>query len=63
MKEILDSSQVWSSYRDQKHDLFISDTSHAGYLTGPVGVAGYLTQGASSPALSANPPPIDHHDD
>jgi len=63
VNEILDSSQVWSSYRDQKHDLFISDTSHAGYLTGPVGVAGYLTQGANSPALSANPPPIDHHDD
>eukprot|EP00794_Sanderia_malayensis_P017835 gene17835-19618_t len=60
---ILESSQVWSSYRDQKHDLFISDSSHAGYLTGPVGVAGYLTQGSSSPALSAAPPPIDHTDD
>eukprot|EP00795_Rhopilema_esculentum_P013369 gene13369-4225_t len=60
---ILEGSQIWSSYRDQKHDLFISESSHAGYLTGPVGVAGYLTQGANSPALSANPPPIDHHDD
>ena len=31
---ILDNSPTWKEYKDQKHDLFISDTSIAGYLTG-----------------------------
>lgn len=31
---ILDKSPVWREYREQKHDLFISDTPIAGYLTG-----------------------------
>ncbi|XP_038048790.1 dnaJ homolog subfamily C member 13-like isoform X3 [Patiria miniata] len=55
--EILEKSSVWSSYRDQKHDLFLSNTNVSGYLTGP-GVAGYLTQGTPSTVPSA-PPPID----
>ncbi|CAB3992239.1 dnaJ homolog subfamily C member 13-like [Paramuricea clavata] len=58
--EILDKSEVWASYRDQKHDLFISDRNVAGYLTGPMGVAGYLTQGAAnSNAMPNKPPPIE----
>jgi len=32
--EILDKSPVWKEYRDQRHDLFITDTNIAGYLTG-----------------------------
>ena len=31
---ILEKSTVWRDYKDQKHDLFISDTPIAGYLTG-----------------------------
>lgn len=60
---ILDKSPVWKDYKDQKHDLFISDSSLAGYLTGP-GVAGYLTSGVR-PNLPDAPPPLDtgHHDD
>ena len=64
MNSILEASPVWSSFRDQKHDLFLSDTPIAGYLTGPVGVAGYLTAGpSSSPAAMSRPPPIEKNDD
>ncbi|XP_023933252.1 dnaJ homolog subfamily C member 13-like [Lingula anatina] len=58
---ILSESSVWKEYKDQKHDLFISDNKVAGYLTGP-GVAGYLTAGTSSNMPSAPPPvfPQDH---
>lgn len=59
VNEILSRSSVWSAFKDQKHDLFISDSQTAGYLTGP-GVAGYLTAGASSSAMSNLPPPVDH---
>lgn len=31
---ILDKSTVWADYKDQKHDLFISNAPVAGYLTG-----------------------------
>lgn len=31
---ILERSKVWADYKDQKHDLFISNTPIAGYLTG-----------------------------
>jgi DnaJ family protein C protein 13 len=31
---ILDKSAVWSEYKDQRHDLFISSAPRAGYLTG-----------------------------
>ncbi|XP_056011194.1 dnaJ homolog subfamily C member 13-like isoform X2 [Ostrea edulis] len=61
---ILDKSPVWREYKDQKHDLFISDTPIAGYLTGPTGpsVAGYLTAGTRS-TMPDRPPPVDRHDD
>lgn len=59
--EILDESEVWASYKDQKHDLFISDRNVAGYLTGPMGVAGYLTQGsANANSIPSKPPPIEN---
>ena len=32
--EILDSYPVWKEYKEQNHDLFISDRPTAGYLTG-----------------------------
>ncbi|XP_005092836.1 dnaJ homolog subfamily C member 13 isoform X2 [Aplysia californica] len=63
--EILDKSAVWKDYKDQRHDLFITDTNIAGYLTGPTGpsVAGYLTAGTMRSAMPDAPPPIDHHED
>lgn len=61
INKILEASSVWASYRDQKHDLFISDKpAVAGYLTGTAGVAGYLTMGSSNPSTISNvPPPVD----
>lgn len=59
IRELLDASNVWSAYKDQKHDLFLTQSTVAGYLTGPTGVAGYLTAGtssANSASLSAPPP-------
>lgn len=55
---ILEQSQVWSEYKDQKHDLFITNTNVAGYLTASSmpGVAGYLTQGSRS--MPNIPPPV-----
>lgn len=32
--QILDKSPVWKEFRDQRHDLFITDSTIAGYLTG-----------------------------
>ncbi len=64
--EILEKSPVWSAYKDQKHDLFLSNTTVSGYLTGPSGVAGYLTAGSSSSANNANssaPPPLEPPED
>lgn len=34
VNSILEKSNIWSEYKDQKHDLFISSTPVAGYLTG-----------------------------
>ncbi|XP_064389866.1 dnaJ homolog subfamily C member 13-like [Halichondria panicea] len=64
--EILEKSPVWSAYKDQKHDLFLTNTTVSGYLTGPSGVAGYLTAGSSSSANNANssaPPPLEPPED
>ena len=64
MNSILEASAVWSTFRDQNHDLFIQNTTVAGYLTGPVATAGYLTAGPAhqSTAAASAPPPIDHDD-
>nr|XP_029517223.1 dnaJ homolog subfamily C member 13-like isoform X2 [Oncorhynchus nerka] len=59
VNEILARSTVWSAFKDQKHDLFISESQTAGYLTGP-GVAGYLTAGTGSTVLPSVPPPVDN---
>lgn len=31
---ILEKSSVWAEYKDQRHDLFISNNTSSGYLTG-----------------------------
>uniref|UniRef100_A0A8C7UDY3 J domain-containing protein n=1 Tax=Oncorhynchus mykiss TaxID=8022 RepID=A0A8C7UDY3_ONCMY len=59
VNEILNRSTVWSAFKDQKHDLFISESQTAGYITGP-GVAGYLTAGTGSTVLPSIPPPVDN---
>lgn len=58
--DLLERSPVWSVYKDQKHDLFLTQSSVAGYLTGPTGVAGYITAGTSSAnnASLGAPPPL-----
>lgn len=60
---ILDQCAWWPMYRDQKHDLFLTSSSFAGYLTGPTSsIAGYLTAGSASStsvAMSSAPPPVD----
>ncbi|XP_061777667.1 dnaJ homolog subfamily C member 13-like isoform X1 [Nerophis ophidion] len=59
VNELLAKSAVWSAFKDQKHDLFISESQTAGYLTGP-GVAGYLTAaGSGTPVMPSVPPPVD----
>lgn len=34
VSQILNSNHIWAEFRDQKHDLFITDTNVRGYLTG-----------------------------
>lgn len=34
VSHILNLNPIWAEYRDQKHDLFITDTNVRGYLTG-----------------------------
>ena len=51
------SQQVWQQYAKQKHDLFLTDRGHSGYLTANPGVAGYLT--TTQKAAPCVPPPID----
>lgn len=34
VNSILEKNTIWAEYKDQKHDLFISSTPLAGYLTG-----------------------------
>jgi DnaJ family protein C protein 13 len=61
VEAILAKSEVWKQYRDQKHDLFLSDKPIAGYLgSSSSSVAGYLTQGAMSKSSSIpnSPPPL-----
>lgn len=31
---LLDKSSVWATYKEQRHDLFLSDNQVSGYLTG-----------------------------
>ncbi|XP_017781227.1 PREDICTED: dnaJ homolog subfamily C member 13 [Nicrophorus vespilloides] len=60
---LLDKSSVWCDYKDQRHDLFISNTPSIGYLTaGTPTTAGYLTQGPSNNKLVSGPPPVDKDD-
>lgn len=37
---ILDRSSVWSMYREQNHDLFLTNSNQLPYLTGEANVSG-----------------------
>ena len=47
-KAQLDASPGWVSFRDQRHDLFLTQDTVRGLLTGPTGPSskGYLTNGS-----------------
>lgn len=63
VSHILHQSSIWAEFKDQKHDLFITDSNIRGYLTGVTPTAGYLTQGPSKNVeVLTSPPPIDRDD-
>lgn len=62
VSKLLSKSHIWSEYKDQKHDLFITNDAAQAYLTAGVPTsAGYLMQGPST-STSVNrflePPPL-----
>jgi len=65
VEAVLKKAPWWATYKDQRHDLFITTNTTAGYLTGPTAtVAGYLMSGsANSAAISDTPPELDVPDD
>ncbi|CAN8246994.1 unnamed protein product [Cochlearia groenlandica] len=59
VREILDASEVWSAYKDQKHDLFLPSNTQSA-----AGVAGFiesssntLTYALTAPPSSSSSPP------
>ncbi|XP_062135863.1 dnaJ homolog subfamily C member 13 isoform X2 [Drosophila sulfurigaster albostrigata] len=61
--QILLKHPVWAEFKDQRHDLFITDTNIRGYLTGVNPTAGYLTAGpAQNVEVLTSPPPMDRDD-
>lgn len=52
-RQELDASPVWASFRDQRHDLFLTTDTVRGLLTGPTGPStkGYLTS-STTPSAS-----------
>lgn len=59
---LLDQSPCWSSYRDQRHDLFLQASGSALPLAVGAGVAGYITHNsrtsAGMPRQYQSPPPV-----
>ncbi|KAI3415622.1 hypothetical protein GPALN_005220 [Globodera pallida] len=60
--QVLQKSQVWAQYRDQRHDLFLPTITQTQAITGgPSGgsssVAGYLTEGMFEPPPARIAPP------
>lgn len=43
VSSVLNESRVWAEYKDQKHDLFITNAPIAGYLTGGKSVYSILS--------------------
>lgn len=53
VRDILDSSNVWSAYKDQKHDLFLPSNAQ----TSAAGVAGLIESSSSRLAYALPAPP------
>jgi len=59
VQKLLDNCKAWAQFRDQRHDLFLAPTPRADAITGPIGVAGYLTDGLfNAPNRQFVPPPV-----
>lgn len=64
VKELLEGNKTWDHYQHQNHDLFLNQTTFAGYLTaGPAGqtqvlslTAGPSSYGSGSAAHGSAPP-------
>lgn len=68
VSRLLQSSNVWKDYKDQRHDLFIQTSSHMQAITGGSSgpqIAGYLTSSLSAAASGRQnttvPPPLMDH--
>jgi DnaJ homolog subfamily C member 13 len=63
VQRLLDDSSMWAAYRDQRHDLFLTQTAVQGLLTaGPgsgAGTKGYLMAPSAALVLPTAPPPMD----
>lgn len=66
--ELLDQSSVWAKYKNQSHDLFLTQTQFGGYLTasgrpGPSTTTLSLTAPAATTDVNTRlePPPVDEH--
>nr|XP_027203282.1 dnaJ homolog subfamily C member 13-like [Dermatophagoides pteronyssinus] len=59
ISEVLNNSNIWKEFKDQKHDLFIASNNATHLLTNStVNIAGYLKQ-SSTKTLPLVPPPIE----
>ncbi|OTF80603.1 hypothetical protein BLA29_009021, partial [Euroglyphus maynei] len=59
INEVLNNSNIWKDFKDQKHDLFITSSNANHLLTNStVNIAGYLKQ-SSAKTLPLVPPPIE----
>ena len=61
VQRILDESSIWAAFRDQRHDLFLTQATVKGLLTGPTssGTKGYLMGAPAAVTLPTAPPPMD----
>ncbi|XP_073277817.1 dnaJ homolog subfamily C GRV2-like isoform X2 [Primulina huaijiensis] len=53
VRDILDASDIWNAYKDQRHDLFLPSNAQ----TSAAGVAGLIESSASSLTYALPPPP------
>ncbi|KAL1208879.1 DnaJ -like protein subfamily C GRV2 [Cardamine amara subsp. amara] len=56
VREILDASEVWSAYKDQKHDLFLPSNTQSA-----AGVAGFIENSSNSLTYALTAPPPSSH--
>ncbi|CAA0372242.1 unnamed protein product [Arabidopsis thaliana] len=56
VREILDASEVWSAYKDQKHDLFLPSNTQSA-----AGVAGFIENSSNSLTYALTAPPLPSH--